>query len=229
MSLSSSTTRSVLRAVRPYSPITPAQRTDMERMLRSISQTLRFGPKEAQRIADAFRPPLVTVGRAAACGFIEYGLWLQRLHERVPHGLWVQLFTGAGGRDGLLRPIPISVKQAQALVRIARHPLLGNPDMIDQLPPHWRTLDTLTRVPDPVLNDAFTRGRIHPRMQRAEAEALIPRGTPSARGAAARRRQDDQDDPFASLRAARETYDGDRDALVEWVRAWLRDLTGEEP
>lgn len=161
--------KSMLAEIRRTSPITADQRRAMDTVLAWLPRQSTLGVKEAQRVADAYRPPLLTVGRAMITGFIEYGDRLIRLQEKVPHGFWLMLFKDAG----LARPIGISSKVAQAYMRIARHPMLSNADVLDQLPPHWRTLQTLTRVSDPVLNQALTRGRIHPHMQRAEAEDLV--------------------------------------------------------
>jgi hypothetical protein len=171
----------LLKRLQAYSPITREQRNAMARALSWADKpidgrVIKLRATEAQRIADAFRPPLVTVGRATVAGFLEYGDWLARLQERVSPGIWLSLFTDARGAHALdvPRPIPISSKQAQALLRIVKHPTLSNPDIIDQLPPHWRTLDTLTRVPLTELDAALTRGTVHARMERAEAEALLP-------------------------------------------------------
>ena len=171
--------KALLATVRRYSPISPDQRANMQRTLTWLPQQAKLGVKEAQRVADAFRLPIHTVGRATIAGYLEYGDWLIRLQEKVPHGFWLMLFKDAAAA-GLARPLPISSKVAQAYMRIARNPILSNPDILDELPPHWRTLQTLTRVPDTLLNDALSRGRIHPGMQRAEAEALIPRATSAA-------------------------------------------------
>jgi len=131
-----------------------------------------LGATAAQRIADAFRAPLRTVFRVTAAGFIEYGDWLEKLHQRVPHGLWLDLFEDARPGARAIRPIPISSKRAQALMRIARHPILNDPNVLDELPPTWRTLDTLTRVPHETLKKAITEGHVHRRMTREDAEMI---------------------------------------------------------
>jgi hypothetical protein len=163
--------RALLQQVRAYSPITAEQRREVEKLRAWISHQPRLGPKEMQRIADVYRAPVQTVGRAAIAGFVEYGLMLIDLQQRIPPGTWMALFRDTGPR-ALLRPIPLSVKQAQALMRIARHPVLSDPGVFESLPPHWRTLDELTRVPLAALNQGITRGAVHPAMQRENAVAL---------------------------------------------------------
>jgi hypothetical protein len=165
--------RALFQRVRAYSPISDDQRREMDTLLAWIGRQKKLGPKEEQRIADTYRAPVQTVGRAMVAGVVEYGLWLTRLQERVPPGTWMHLFRDAkAGATALLRPIPLSLKQAQAYMRIARHPVLGDPGTFDALPPHWRTLDELTRVRPALLNAAITSGQIHPEMERAEVGDL---------------------------------------------------------
>jgi hypothetical protein len=175
--------RALLQQVRPYSPIPEEQRGVMKTTLTWLGRQERVGLKEEQRIADAWRAPVQTIGRSQVAGVIEYGFWLIQLQASVPPGTWLHLFRDARGTaaHALARPIPISVKQAQAYMRIARNPVLANPGVFDALPPHWRTLDELTRVPLAALNKAITRGEIHPAMERADVAALrrLPPAMPS--------------------------------------------------
>jgi hypothetical protein len=57
-------------------------------------------------------------------------------------------------------------------MKIARHPAIANPQHIAVLPATWGTLGELAKVPETVLVAAIADGRVHPEMERADAERL---------------------------------------------------------
>jgi hypothetical protein len=92
--------------------------------------------------------------------------------QALPHGEWEQMFACA-------RPVKVSIRSAQMLMKVAGHPVLAKTNHGSLLPPSWRTLYELTKLPDAVLRKALTDGRIHPDMQRREVVALRDRLRPA--------------------------------------------------
>lgn len=81
---------------------------------------------------------------------------------------------GDMGWTELLRDVPHSDSTARKMALIgewwARTPVTS-----DMLPPHWGTLYALSCVPDDVLRTAASQGKVHPGMERKDAEALVPK------------------------------------------------------
>jgi hypothetical protein len=79
--------------------------------------------------------------------------------------------------------LPFSERTAQMLMRIARHPILSNANHGSLLPPSWRTLYALTKVPDDKLIEHIRDGTINPKLERKDVAALhgeSPKPTTSA-------------------------------------------------
>jgi hypothetical protein len=75
--------------------------------------------------------------------------------------------------------LPFGERTAQALRRIAAHPVLSDAKHASLLPPCWATLDRLARLNHKVLRDRLADGKINPGLQRhqvrTEVEGLPPR------------------------------------------------------
>ena len=82
----------------------------------------------------------------------------------LPHGEWLPMLAKAGVNDST----------ARKMMAVAGHPVLANQDHGHDmaLPPSWRTLYELTKVPDPELVAAIESGIVRPDMPRKEAAAL---------------------------------------------------------
>jgi hypothetical protein len=70
--------------------------------------------------------------------------------------------------------LPFAPRTAQALMAIAKHPVLSNPHHGALLPPSWRTLDELTRVPVPLLTAKIKDGTITSKLERKDVRTLLP-------------------------------------------------------
>jgi hypothetical protein len=90
----------------------------------------------------------------------------------LKHGQWQRMF--AHYPHAVTDPLQFSVRTAEMLMAIARHPVLSNAKPVSLLPPSWGTLYALTQLPKPVLKRAFDRGAITPETTREEALALRP-------------------------------------------------------
>jgi hypothetical protein len=97
---------------------------------------------------------------------IGIGRMLIEAKAQLPHGEWGRMFD-----DGLL---PFSHRSASCLMAIADNPVLSNSHHGANLPPSWRTLYDLARLPEPVLQNAFRDGLITPALERHEVRALLP-------------------------------------------------------
>ncbi len=116
----------------------------------------------AEQWADRIRGEL----RRTVESIVETGRLLLKTKSDLAHGEWGRMFEE--------RLIPISQDTAGCYMRIAAHPLLSNSDHGRNLPPSWRTLYELTKVPEPTLINAFKDGLITPEMERRHVAALLP-------------------------------------------------------
>ena len=210
------TTRPVPRAIRQ--PIEALLRQDLARAMAQIRKLDEHAsPATMQKVANALRIPLAHVDEFATTSYLKVGRLLLEVKRRMPHGGWTRLFKD-GGPHRLDEPLPMSLRKGEALMRLAETKVFREPEVLKALPVgSWRTMDELTRVPAALVRRAVKDGRIGPTMTRAAATRLRDReeALPRAR------------DPFAAIRRALETYDSDKQALVEWMQDWLRGMTGE--
>jgi hypothetical protein len=72
-------------------------------------------------------------------------------------GEWERIFTGHP--DVVKRPVEVTARTAQRLMKIARHPVLGKAAHVQFLPSAWGTLYELTKLPEPTLRAALADGR----------------------------------------------------------------------
>jgi hypothetical protein len=92
--------------------------------------------------------------------------------------------------------LPFDLRAGQMLRRIASHPFISDPANHGSLPPCWRTLYELTKVPDDVLEAARLDGRLHPGLQRKDVRTVILFLSPREA-----RKRNDQADPVATVLA----------------------------
>jgi hypothetical protein len=81
----------------------------------------------------------------------------------------------------VLPKLPFRRSAAYALMAIASHAVLSDVQHVGHLPPHWGTLDALTRVPQTRLLTAIENGEVHPGMERKDVKALLPPPEPEQR------------------------------------------------
>ena len=98
---------------------------------------------------------------------IEIGRLLLKAKNDLVHGEWGRLFE-----DEL---VPFGRQTAFRLMAIADHPQLSNVAHAQHFPPAWYTLYELTKVPSPILKNAFRDGVITPDMPRKAVQELVVR------------------------------------------------------
>jgi hypothetical protein len=164
-------------------------RQAFERALEGLGE--KHDPAAMAALAELLREPLTranTTAKAAGLGYLELGGWLSRIKARVPRGAFHSLFRDAP--KPVPNPLPLSSKMAQAMMRLAGDPFIGDPKNADLIPMRsWRTLDDLARVykDNPTKVEAWiAEGRIHSTMTRANVKALTaPAASPAAEPGAA--------------------------------------------
>jgi hypothetical protein len=72
--------------------------------------------------------------------------------------------------------LPFKARMAQMLVKIAANPVLADPANHGSLPPCWRTLYELTKIPSNELRSAIETGVVHPGTHRKDVDPLRGRG-----------------------------------------------------
>jgi hypothetical protein len=80
--------------------------------------------------------------------------------------------------ERVTRGLNISERRAQMLMKVAANKVLANPNHGSHLPPSWRTLYELTKLPLEVLEEKIANGAITPDFERKEVAALKGNATP---------------------------------------------------
>lgn len=99
--------------------------------------------------------------------FIAVGKVLTEARNNLPHGQF---------EDMVVTDLGMDPSTAQRLMKIAAHPVLSKPAHGQDLPPSWRTLYELTKVPEPKLLAKLKDGTINPQMERKDVKPLQPAG-----------------------------------------------------
>jgi hypothetical protein len=72
-------------------------------------------------------------------------------------------------------------RTAQMLMAVASNAVISNPNHGSLLPPSWRTLYALSRLPQTLLLTKIKEGAIHPGLERRDVKALCPPPEPEQR------------------------------------------------
>jgi hypothetical protein len=115
----------------------------------------------------------------AAAKVVEAGRHLIAAKATLPHGDWERMFKGHP--QAVKNPLRFGVATAQHLMAIARHPVLGNTERVQLLPPSWGTLYQLSRLSAIEVEVFIAEGKINPEMSREEAVILLPPPVHSSR------------------------------------------------
>jgi hypothetical protein len=118
----------------------------------------------------------------------------------LPHGSFMAMI----GTE-----LPFSSRTAQRLMQIAEHPVLSDATHVSHLPASWGTLYELAQLPPQLLEQHIDDGVVHLKMERKDAQALLPgksKAPPKSerRDAELRRQIEAQAAHIAELEAARE-------------------------
>jgi hypothetical protein len=103
----------------------------------------------------------------AVSSILETGNLLIEAKAALPHGKFSKLF------DKEIGDLPFGLDTAQLLMKIARNPVLANPDYSRLLPPYWRTLSILSRAKTKQLERWIADGTVTAELEQAGAIKLI--------------------------------------------------------
>lgn len=107
---------------------------------------------------------------ASVEAFIACGRTLMEAKATLDHGEFEHMVENE---------LPFGPRKAQMLIAIAEHSVLSKAIHGSLLPPSYRTLYQLSRLPVPVLQQALADGTINPDIGRSEVAALVaPRAWP---------------------------------------------------
>ncbi len=84
----------------------------------------------------------------------------------------------------VLSSLPFGSRTGERLMAIARHPVIGDPTRVSDLPSSWATLAELSRLPPERVEAGLVAGWIHPGLQRDQATGPAPAADERTRSAA---------------------------------------------
>jgi hypothetical protein len=96
---------------------------------------------------------------------IETGKLLIAAKEDLRYRKWGGLFEGENA-------LPFRIDTAEALMKIARHPVLSNPERAPELPAAWTVLEMLARAKPARLEKWLRDGTVNAATSRLEADCL---------------------------------------------------------
>lgn len=104
-------------------------------------------------------------------GILGAGQALARWKLKLPHGEFGRMFVDSN--DPIERPLPFSSSTARYLMKIVSHPALRNRDYSHDLPPAWRTLSHLAKLPGDVIEAYIDDRVITPELDQNRAYRLV--------------------------------------------------------
>lgn len=109
--------------------------------------------------------------RRSVSGILAAAADLRDARDRLPHGEWGRMFRNH--RDPVVRPVPFTDRTGRLLVAVAENRFLADRNHGSDLPPSWRTLAVLAKLPPEYLEEVHRAGQVHPEMERSDAERLV--------------------------------------------------------
>lgn len=110
--------------------------------------------------AESAVASIIDCGRALIAAKVELGV-----------GDWGRMF--AESDEPVAHPLPFSIRSAQMYVAVAGSMVLSNTNHGSLLPPSWRSLYELTKMPEDRLEEALASGDITPDMTREQVRRLV--------------------------------------------------------
>src|SRR5262249_19728146 len=111
----------------------------------------------------SFAMKIEAAWQKAVGSIIETGRLLNEAKDKVNRGDWLKL----------VKHLPFSERTAQMLMAIAANPILSNPNHGSHLPPSWRTLYELTKLPAEVLVAKIEDHTVNSGMERIHAQVIV--------------------------------------------------------
>lgn len=151
----------------PAQDDSPSSRIEIERKDIALD-AIAHETERKDMTLDEYASKIKAEWRNLTAGIISVGKLLIRAKRKVgKYGDW---------QDWIENKLPFGIGTAQALMRIARHPILSNAQHAELLPACWATLDLLRK--DDKLQQHLDDGTITARMTREEAIQLLQGAPP---------------------------------------------------
>lgn len=113
---------------------------------------------------DTFAGMITEAWRASVGGIVAVGRLLMRAKAELPHGQFGLLFKE--------KKVPFSDRTGERLMEVAQHPIISDPTHGSVLPPHWRTLHAMTKIPAEQLKKLIADRTIHGETERKDIEKI---------------------------------------------------------
>jgi len=118
----------------------------------------------AKQFAGRIKATWTTTSQNYVTGIVKVGSLLVEARDTLDHGCF-----GSMIKDKL----PFGPRTGQMLMCIAEHPVISNANHGSHLPPCWRTLYELTKIPNEILLAKIEDGTINPALERKDVAKLI--------------------------------------------------------
>lgn len=115
------------------------------------------------RQVQAYAKKIAFAWHSAIEGILDAGRLLDEAHEKLGRKAWLDMVNN---------DLPFQRRTAEKLRTIAGDKRLTDRRYVEHLPPRWTTLHELTYLSDSQFKDAIKKRKIHPDMERREAEEL---------------------------------------------------------
>jgi hypothetical protein len=121
-------------------------------------------PAVSTRLRSDFAKRITTAWQKTVKSILEVGHLLLAAKKKLPHGAFTEMVES---------DLPFSLRTAECLMSIARHPRLAKAHTCASLPPSWRCLYELSRLSDREFDSSVADGSIHAEMTLSEASYLV--------------------------------------------------------
>jgi len=127
--------------------------------MRSLDRTTAAHDQANSRSQSYWSSAIRDSWQKSTAGIIETGALLIQASEQLQRDVFAAM------------KLPFGIRTRQMLMRIAAHPILANHG--SRLPPCWRTLYELCKLPNEILQAKIEDGTVNPDMERRHVMALL--------------------------------------------------------
>jgi hypothetical protein len=117
------------------------------------------------RTRQEYEQLIAAAWQKAVDSILETGRLLMQAKDEL-RGEFFKMFSNEG-------PLPFGQRTAQMLMAVAANPVLANPNHGSLLPPCWRTLYELSRLPVRELEQMLASGQIRPDLERHDVDLMV--------------------------------------------------------
>lgn len=123
-------------------------------------------------VAEDWASRIVRLWRPGFAWVVATGRELLAARAALGNGEWGRLFVDHP--QSVRGAVPFTVRTAERLMAIARHPVTGDSARVSDLPAAWGTLAELAKLPPERVEQGIADGWVHPRMERRDVGGMPP-------------------------------------------------------